>query len=260
MTKTSFTKLVCSVAGLMLGAAMLAPVLVHAQNDNALSANDKIKKNICTLYSNKFSKATGKIADNQIKLDSMRAEQLSKLGKNQADYDQKLSNIRITADQKRATQIVKMIGKASTSEQKAAVETFNAAITKALADRRSTVDSATTAYRTALDKVLTDRKTSINQATATYKAAVEAAYAKASSSCQSAVDKKTITKTLNADLKAAKDKFNSDRQSVDKFRSLIAPLLKTRQQAINNAVKAYNKAVEDARVALKAAFPIKAKK
>jgi len=261
MMKIKCKKFITAILSLMIGAVLLAPAVTYAQNDTATSTPTKTVKDPCAIYSEKMATLAQKTADNQANLDLKRANQLSSLNNKRADFDNRLAGSRLNSDQKRAVQIGKLMDRASTTDaQKAAIASFQSAVEKAVADRRTAIDSAIAAYRAALDKALADRKTSVDQATSAYKDAVKAAYAKALNDCQAKVDKKTVRKNLNADLKAAKTKFNTDRQSINKFIVLIAPLAKTRQQAINDAAKSYQTAINAARTDLKAAFPPKTKK
>jgi hypothetical protein len=64
MMKAKFKKIICSLIGLMMGVALLAPSAIYAQT-NATSAPSKAK-NACGAYSDKAAKAIQKIADYQV--------------------------------------------------------------------------------------------------------------------------------------------------------------------------------------------------
>jgi hypothetical protein len=269
MIKTNFKSIVPVVASLMLGVTLLAPT-VFADTATSTPVFNPIgirhpipvngimpKVNSCSVYSDKAAKQAQNAADKQVKLDSQRANQLSKLNINRSNNDQKLANNRLAADQKRAQAMTKLQGKNATDAQKAAIATFQAAVTQAVSDRRAAVNAAITTYRTALDQALASRISNVDQATTTYATAVQAAYAKAYSDCQANVDKKTVKSNLNAALKAAQQQFSANHQSVAKLQTIISPLATARKTAVTAAESAFKTAITAATTALKSAFPAK---
>jgi len=255
MIKNNFKLIVPVVAGVLLGAALIISP-AFAQTNALGSASSKGKT--CTVYSDRESKAAANAAAKQAKIDASRAAALAKLDNRRANADQKLANNRLTADQKRAQAVAKLLAKASTTDaQKAAITTYQTTINQAVTVRRTTIDAALAAYRTAVDQAMASRKAGVDQATSTYQTAVIAAYTKALADCQANVDPKTVRANLNTALKAAKQAYDAGRQSLANLQTIIAPLAKTRQQAISTAEANFKTAVTNATTTLKTAFPPK---
>ncbi len=55
-------------------------------------------------------------------------------------------------------------------------------------------------------------------------------------------------------MKAAQDKFKSDRQAVEKLKDSLEPVRAARKQAVEKALADFKAAMEKARADLKAAF------
>jgi hypothetical protein len=265
MIKTNFKSIAPAVATLVMGATLLAPAVFA---DTTATTTPIVTPTVatqtapksCNIYSVKAVNAAIKIADYQAKFDANQANIISKMDVNRANNDKRLADSRLTADQKRADAIAKLNGKNLTDAEKAAVAAFQATVNQAVSTRRSAIDAAITAYRTSLDQALAGRVNNVDEATSTYATAVQAAYAKAYSDCQAKVSSKTIRTNLNAALKSARQAFTANRQTLTKLQSIIAPLAKTRQQAITAAESAFKSAITAATATLKAAFPAKTTK
>lgn len=253
MIKNDSKLLIPIIVGVLLGVTLAVSPSFAQTNDKPVS-----KSHTCAAYSDKSGKEVEKAANVQAKIDAMRASQLGKLNGNRAKNDQKLANTRLAADQKRAQLISKLFSKASTTDaQKAALSVFKSSVNAAVVTRRTSIDTAIATYRTALNSAMASHQSSVDKATSTYKNAVVAAYAKALSGCQANVDQKTIKKNLAAALKAAKQAFEASRHDTEKLPDIIAPLAKTRQQAISAAEANFKTALSHATTILKAAFPKK---
>jgi hypothetical protein len=77
---------------------------------------------------------------------------------------------------------------------------------------------------------------------------------KAKDDCAAGVDANQIRTTFMAALKAGKDKYNSDRQTIEKISTKT--LVEIRQTAFKKALDDFKVAIQAAKDKLRAAFPI----
>ena len=113
-------------------------------------------------------------------------------------------------------------------------------------------DEAISDFRDALDQAIANRKTAVETAKNNYLAAYQAAIDKAKADCAAGIDPAKVRDTLQVALKAAREKFNSDKQAIEKLN--LKPLVEARQQAFKEALDYFKKAMQEARDKLKAAL------
>jgi len=192
------------------------------------------------------------LTDRETKIDEKQTERLEKLNEKRDNRDQKLEQFRTFWEEQWDKHFTALEEKASTSEQKQALVDFKEAVKDALASRQAAVDSAINQFRTDLDKLIADRKTAIETARNAYLNAYNAAVQTAKDSCTNGSDPAQIKETLKAALKAARDKFNSDRQAIEKMD--VKKLVEARQQAFKEAFDYFKKVMEEERAKLQVAF------
>ena len=194
------------------------------------------------------------LTEREIKIEEKQTERLEKLNEKRENRDIKLEEHREKWEDKWEEHFGMLEEKASTSEQRQALVEFKEAVQDVRASRQAAIDKAISQFRTDLDKLIADRKTAIESAKTVYINAYNAAIQKAKDSCSQGLDANTVKETLKTDLKAAKDKFNSDRQAIEK--ADVKKLVEARQQAFKEALEYFKKAMKEARAKLRAAFGI----
>ncbi len=158
-------------------------------------------------------------------------------------------------DANRAEHIAKLEERATTDAQKQAVAQFKETVNAAISARRAAIDSAIETFRKSVESAITARKTKLDDAENAYRNAVNTAYQKAQTDCASSVEPAQIRTALKANLKSAKEKFNSDREIIEKMQDSMETLIASRKQAVERAIQDFKTAMEKARTDLKAAFP-----
>ncbi|MCX6813978.1 MAG: hypothetical protein NT078_02100 [Candidatus Azambacteria bacterium] len=211
-----------------------------------------IKASICDNLEQWVVKIDQTLTEREMKIDEKQTERLEKLGEKRENRDTKLEQYRGTWEEKWGEHFAMLEEKASTSEQKQALVEFKETVKGALASRQAVVDNAISQFRIDLDKLLADRKTAIEEAKTVYVDAYNAAIQKAKDACTNGTDVNIIKETLKVELKVAKDKFNSDKQIIEK--TDVKKLVEVRQQAFKEALDYFKKIMEEARADLKAAF------
>ena len=234
-----------------LAAIVLLPIWIFAQN-----ANDNQKgKAFCTTISNLASKYDQKVANRETKLEEKRTEITDKISSRWTKRDEKLAEKRAKWNTNREEHFAKLEEKAVTDEQKQAFLIFKQAVTSAIAARRAAIDKAIDDFRQGVEQAKIDRKSAVDALGNTFRNSIQAAFEKAKTDCDSEVDPATIRTNFRAEVKAAKEKFESDRKEMEKLQTSMEVLINTRKEAIKKAVDDFKAAMEKAKADFKAAFP-----
>jgi hypothetical protein len=165
----------------------------------------------------------------------------------------KIDDKRDTWDQNRENKYARLETAASTTEQKAAVQTFMAAIDAAVGARRAAVDTAVAAFQSGVNELLASRQTQLDTSFATLTSSTKAAIDTASAACAGGTDAKTVREQFVSDIKAANTAFRASIKPTN-VRSSVEALRTTRDAAIKSAVSAFKATQQQALATLKAAF------
>jgi tetratricopeptide (TPR) repeat protein len=192
------------------------------------------------------------LTEREMKIEEKQTERLEKLNERRENRDTKLEEHREKWEEKWEEHFAILEEKASTSEQRQALVEFKETVQDIRASRQAAVDTAIFQFRTSLDGLIADRKEKIEEAKTAYINAYNVAIQNAKQACSDGGDPSQIRETLKTALKAAKDKFNADKQAIEKMD--VKKLVETRQQAFKEALEYFKKAMEKARADLKAVF------
>jgi len=232
-------------------ASVFVPLWIFAQN-----ANDSQKaKGFCNLISNLASKFDQRITDRETKLKEKRAEITNRIAERWDKRDEKLAEKRAKWDTNREEHFEKLEEKAETDEQKQAFLVFKQAVTAAIAARRAAINEAIDDFRRGVEQAKIDRKSAADALRNTFRNSIRAAFEKAKTDCDAGVDAATIRTNFRAEVKAAKEKFESDRQELEKLQTSMETLINTRKGAIKKAIDDFKTTMETAKTDFKAAFP-----
>lgn len=245
-----YKKIFISTLGVVMTAAILLPGLILAQTGEATET----LRGFCGRLSDISSKIAQRMDEKEVRLEEKRTEILNNLETRRGERDAKLTEKRVEWDTKRTEVFAKLEERAGTDEQKQAVAVFVAAVQAAVAVRRASVDAAVQGFRGGLAEAMAARQAAVDGIVSAFRASTEAALQKASSDCQAGVTPATVRENFRVELVAARNKFASDRQEIDKLRTSREALLTARREAIKEAVDAFQVVLEQARAALKASF------
>jgi len=171
-----------------------------------------------------------------------------------AQADTNLSANRDAAKQKRQAMYDKLMERATTDAQKAAVTQFETTIEAAVTERQTSIDAAIKEFRTSVASLRDSKKSTLTEGVDTFKQAVQAAASAATSQCEAGTDPKTVRQDFQTALQSARTKLQSARQSVDTTKEGISALAQTREGAIQTAFKTFQTQIDAARAELKKAF------
>jgi G:T-mismatch repair DNA endonuclease (very short patch repair protein) len=228
---------------------VFSPFFVFAQN--AAPRQQATGAAFCSRLENLSSETLSKMAERETKIEAARSQRQSNLGSRRQERDINLDGLRDKWEQNREEHYAKIEARLTTEDQKQALAVFKSAIEDAVTSRQTSVDRAISAFRSGIDAKISARKTAIDKAVSDFKTAVSAAYEKAEADCSGGADSRSVRQTLVASLKAAKEKYASDRREAEKIITSAEELTKVKNEAIRKAVADFKIAVEKARADLK---------
>ncbi|MCL5436036.1 MAG: hypothetical protein M1275_03055 [Patescibacteria group bacterium] len=244
--------------------ALLAPALVFAAPQrtlkstagNATGTDNKLKPDpaVCTRIDAFMEKLQVGLGQANTNLAQVRTERSHNLQNRAEQNDEKLSGIRDSADSNREQFYEKLQARATTDQQKQAVETFRNAVEAAVQVRQAAVDAAIETFRQGLGEAAQVRQETTERARTTFQAAVQAAEEKAKADCET-VDAATVRTQLLADLHKARTQLQANIKVANQVQTTLQQLKQTRRQAIEKAFDAFHAAFQTALSDLKAAFP-----
>jgi hypothetical protein len=248
--------LAIAVIGTMVAAPAFAAF--RAQSTDALGTTTlRTGELFCSRLATINTAKDIKLIELENRLIAKRSEQEDKITKNKVSNENALAQKRIEQDTKRLAGYEKLLGHATTDEQKAAVEKFKSTVEALVIARRAAVDAAIAIYRSGMEKLITDRKAGMDVALATYKAAIKAAEQKAATDCAAGIDPLTVRTNLKSAADAARAAYKSEREIVKKISDQVKTLGDARKAAFEKALNDFKVALETAKNELKAVFPVK---
>ncbi|MBI2120502.1 MAG: hypothetical protein HYT94_02670 [Parcubacteria group bacterium] len=248
MMKQHSKKIASAFVSAAVVSSMLIPATLFAEEASATNG-------FCAKFPEFSAKATERVNEREAKFNAKRTEQLKKFSDNRAEVDAKVTELRAKADAERNAQAEKLRARATTPEQKAAVEIFVTTLHDAIAARRADVDAARGTFRTELDKIRTDRRSAVDAAVAAFKSSFTAALDKAKTDCAAGAASKTVRTQTVAALKSAKTALQTAIKGLEKNKTAIEALKTVRNNAFKKAQDDFKVIRDKARTDLKAAFP-----
>lgn len=237
--------------GLMI-TGILIPIWIFAQDSNS---NNQKAQGFCNLISNLASKYDQRLANRETKLEEKRTEIEDKISQRWEERDKKLAEKRDKWDANRDKHFAKLEEKAITDEQKQALLVFKQAVTIAIAARRTAVDEAIKNFRQSVEQTKINRKTEVDNLLNSFQNAIKAAFEKAETDCANDVPPVAIRSNFQAEVRTAKDKFNTDKQELEKLQTAMETLINTKREDIKKAIDDFKAAMEAAKTEFKAVFP-----
>lgn len=252
------------IASLIILSILFVPIGALAEDntsgtnttgDNTTGSNATNKQGLfCQNVDKWTSTIETRLADREAKVVAKVKERDTNVANRRAERDANLENKRDGWDTNRAERYANLEAKATTEEQKQAVMDFEDTIDTAVAVRRAAIDGAITTFRGEVNKLVAARRQAVSAAVNTFKSAVAAAGTKAKEDCSNSVAAATVRQNYRAALKAARDKFQADKQAIDKIGTQMQALAQTRNAAVKQAVDSFVSTLQAAIAQLKLVF------
>ena len=171
--------------------------------------------------------------------------------------DAKLSELtqkRATIDSEKTLDWEKLRNNAKTDEQKAAVEKFILAIQDAIKTKRSATDKVILNFRASLEAERADRKMVNDASLTTYKNTITSLVSQTKTACTTG-DAKTIRETFRTGIKSARDVFQNNRKTTEKFQADVTPIKDAKKVELQMIIDTFKSSIESAKSELRLAFP-----
>lgn len=248
MMKITSNKLIATV---ILTANLALPIASFAQSNPSDSGR---RASICSRIDQVMAPIEQRITDRKEKIQDRWQQIDNTLFQRRDERDTKLTEFRSTRDEARQAAYAKLEAKATTNEEKAAVQTFKTTTEAAVATRKAAIDDAISSLRKALDNAKTNHRDAVDTAITQFTNAKSTAISQAKTACSSNVDGQTVRETLRNDLKVARDQFRTDRQAIVKLRGSFETIRDEKKASVQTAVSNFQATMETAKATLKAAF------
>jgi hypothetical protein len=243
-----------SIAGSVFAYAGVGALLEAKKRAEGFK-QDAAAKGICLRIDEISSKTKENVSQKEEGINARIQNKLQEMDQNREKRDNELAEFRTNADEWRDKNYQLLEGKATTDEQKQAVEKFKTAVETAVKIRRESIDTAIDNFRDGVDKARTDHKSSLEGAMNSYQNAVQTAFEKAKNDCENGVDEKTVRTTLRTSLESSKGQLREDKAGVTKFRDTMKVLIDAKKTAFEKAISDFKTAMKAATGDLKKAFP-----
>ncbi|MEK7585701.1 MAG: hypothetical protein AAB477_00480 [Patescibacteria group bacterium] len=229
------------------------PILVFAKEPNK-KLNEKASSqsgadgNFCGKIEDlraKYAEQIAKLQENSSRSDFGREDELIK---KESDLNAKLSSSRADIDNKRIKNWDKILKKAKSVSERAAVEKYQGVVSNAVLERRESIDKAVETYRNGLVSTMNTHSKTINDSILGFKSSVNEALSKSKASCLTKVGSKNAKDDFNRMINDAKRKLENTSKGVEA--TGLDKLKQARDEAIRLAESIYKLRIEKARADL----------
>lgn len=242
----------------ILGTASVVTIVgMMAPMASAVAAKATADSPFCTNLSSNTTKITGSITSLTGKLDSARTAEDQKVASDRAKWAAEIQAARTKADTQRQDGYAKLMAKATTDTEKAAVTAYETSITDAVSVRRTANDTARATFQSGVDSARAARRSTVNSQASAFTSAVNTAISTAETSCaadSSAAGGPAIRTAFIASLKSARTTFQGARKDDDKIGDQVKALAATRDAAIKANDVTFESAAKAARQTLQTVF------
>lgn len=209
---------------------------------------------LCKQFEMNIGKFSSKLLEKKNVFMEKKTEHLQNISKKRDEIDKKFEEERSSMDAKRKTWYETLRKKATTDEEKQAVEQFITTVENAVKIRRTAVDNARETFRTASNKAVSDRSSAIQNLFEVYKKAASDAVEKAKADCATQEDKGAVKQALREAIQTAHKNFMDARKKLDPLGEDVRALAETRREAVKKAVETFQETVRSAKEKLNKVF------
>lgn len=220
-------------------------------------ADNSSQSQFCANLPASADKITASVTSLKDKLATARQDQISTITTRRQKEDSEIQANRSKWDAQRQENFTKLEAKATTDSQKTAVLSYQSSLRDSISVRRLAYDAARTAYRSGVDNAISSKRTAIDSQANAFTSSINSAVAAARASCAAnaeAANGPATRARFVADLKAARQTFETNRKDDAKLGNTVRQLAQTRNSAFRAANAAFESSAKTARETLKAAF------
>lgn len=244
-----------TIVAAVIAVVFLAPAIIFAQTatEKRNQALENARKVFCEKAANFYGKLNQRLDERGAKLEERKTEREQNMEGRRDNRDAKREEARDRWQERRSDFYQKLEERAQNDAQKQALVIFKQKVEAAIIARKTAIDAAKQIFRDGLDKLIAERKAAVDTAKNALRNATRTAHENASLECQNG-EPQTIRETLRTRLKEAREKFEADRQAIEKLKDGVKPLIEARKAAVEKAISDFKAAMESARTELKTAW------
>ena len=234
-----------------------APSIVSALDNNTNKAGSGTAKtsSFCTKLPATITTIDTNFSSRIAKLTNARVSADQKHAANKIKWDSEIAANRATWDQKRQTNFTKLEVKGADAAKTTAIKAYEASITGAVDSMRTANSQARETYRIAATNAITSQRSTVDKQLATFQTAVSAAESTAQANCLAAPnDGSSIRIVFQAALKSAREAYTSDRKIDTGLSTQLKQLGKARDSAFKASSATFQAVAKTARTTLQLAF------
>ncbi|MDO8523227.1 MAG: hypothetical protein Q7S12_03035 [bacterium] len=221
-------------------------------DENALPAAD----GFCAKLPDLADETIAKIESRESIVLSRKAQITVQIDSGRKIRDEEKNSIRLQNASARDRYVARLSAlSVSNAAHKTAVEKFIAAITDAINNRRTAINSAQQTFRQALDEARLARTGLVSTAISDFKASVKVALDKSQTDCSVGVAATAIRTTLKTQLKDTYDAFVADQIAAEKLATALQAAVSARKTAVSKALTDFKLTMDTARKAFRVSFP-----
>lgn len=239
-------------------AGVRAEVVDELNADSAagkVAAQLRLQERFCAAFADTAGTLARRLGDIESKIAGRRDDLGERWENRWENRDEELGKIRTEQDARREEWYEKLDGGSLTEGQSVALKAFRDTVDAAVDKRRDAVDAAKDSFRVSVETLSESRQSALDVASDEFRVSVEAAVSVARESCEDGDDAKTVRKTFQASLNAARKELRDDRKSTGDTGTEIAALARIRNEAIREAMSTFHDELETAKTTLKDSFP-----
>ncbi len=232
------------------------PAMAHAEVPRGATGGTGTSE-FCTNLSSKDSTSGADLTALEAKLTTAQTNRKTTFTNNWAKWSQTLTTDQTNWNADRQADFAKLMAKATTPAEQAAVTTYENAIESAINTRETANASARTAYQNAILALLNNQASTVNGQVQTLGSAISSAVSAAQASCTAdSSNGVSIRTTFIAALNTAHMAFQSDRNGDGTLKTQIQALAQTLKNTTSDNDIAFQTAANTATTALKSAFGV----
>jgi len=235
---------------LILGALISLSYSGIAQAES-IPAREDVGAGICARLDDIESKMQDSMLSRQRVLEKRRSDQAKKMQSNFENKTLQISELRSQWDKNRFSHYEKLGEKATTQEQKSALEEFKNTIESAVAKRRAAFDQATQDYRNSVEYTMNNKQNGIDEIINTYKSRVSQAQQQLDIDCKQSKSEIEIKQDFNNRLQQAKNNLTDNQTGMDQIVLQINQAKQNRLNIIEAATQEFKATLDTAKSSLK---------
>ena len=215
---------------------------------------EDIRSEICSKVDSLDNKIEESISHKKQSLENLRSDRSKKMQLNFEDKTKRIANSRSQWDKNREIHYKKLGEKASSSEQKTAIDEFRVAIETAVQNRREAFDKATQDYRNSVEYAMNNKQNGVDEIVNEFQTELSEARQQAQRDCKNNKEGSEIRSNFNNKLLSAREDFTSDRNGVDQILLQINTAKQNREEVLQRATQEFQLILQSAKEKLRSAL------